>query len=1131
MTPGNVPAGQGKCLLDAKILSFFAMQGTGRLEVTLSVLPIPTIALYLIVVAAAILFPAADAQMSIVPTITTVAGDGAPCAASADTCGDGASATSAKLNNAQHVSIDSAGNLYISDNADNRVRKVSALTGIITTVAGNGTQCVSPTASCGDGGLAVSANLYYPNATAVDAAGNLFIADRGDNRIRKVSATTGYISTVAGTGTACANPTSACGDGGLAISANLNAPIDLALDGAGNLFIADYNDNRVRKVTLTTGVISTVAGNGVSCSSPTATCGDGGTATSANLHLVRGIAFDTAGNGYISDMSDNRIRRVNAATGDISTIVGNGTQCASPTNSCGDGGAATSANLYSPNNLAVDLAGNLYFSDYSDQRVRKVSAATGIISAFAGSGTQCAATTNACGDGAIAASANFSSPTGIAIDSSGNIYISDFLDNRIRKVWANGTAVSLSETALAASSPIEDVSLSTTATETITSISVPISQGGNQEYTLGAITGCTIGSSNPDGTICVLPVTFSPAYPGIRSVPLKVVTSDGNINFALTGIGSGPLATLSPGVISTAAGTGTACAAPTASPACGDTGTATAATLNSPEGMFVDGLGNVWVADTNDNRVREFSVNGTITTVAGNGIACASPTNTCGDGGLATAAGAELNSPRGVYVDGAGDLYIADYSDNRVREVASGTQIMTTVAGTGTACANSTSACGDGGAAISAELNGPARMAMDGQGNLYIADENDNRIRMLGASTGLLTTVAGTGTACASASSLCGDGASALLANLNSPRGLFVDSANNFYIGDSGDNRVRKVQAFNTGSGAGFITTVAGTGTICAGGTDGCGDGAPATAAELASPNDVYVDSAGNIYIADRSDNRIRKVAIGSGYIWTIAGNGTGGYVADDVSATGTELNQAQGLSFDGAGNLYLADTSNNRIRMVSLSQSMLNYRTSTPVGSSDSTDNPQESTLSNIGNATLTIPPPGLGTNPSVAVYFALDAATTCAELTTSSSTATLASGNDCTYAVDFEPTVAGSVNGSVVLTDSSLGTSGSQQTISLSATATAVSTTTTLNTSASPSAFGSSVIITATVAPTVGTALPLGTVQFSVNGVATGSPVSLNSSGQAVFTTTSRPRALMEFRRSTPAPPATSPGAVRRL
>ena len=1041
--------------------------------------------------------------MTIAPVITTAAGNGTACAAPANSCGDGGAATIANLNNAQHVAVDGAGNLYITDNTDNRIRKVTAATGLISTIAGNGTQCASPTATCGDGGAATSANLNYPSATAVDAAGNLYIADRKDQRIRKVSASTGYISTVAGNGNVCSSSTAACGDGGAATSANLNTPIDVAVDGAGNIYIADMEDSRIRMVSASTGYISTVAGNGTWCSSPSAACGDGGAATSANFAYVRSVALDSAGNLYVSDYTDQRVRKVTASTGYISTVAGNGTVCASPTAACGDGGAATSANFDDPTNLAVDLAGNLYISDAADQRVRKVAAATGVITTVAGNGTSCAISTNPCGDGGIGTSANLDNPTGMAIDATGNLYIADSSDSRIRKLQANSTTVALPTTSIATSSAVQDISLSTAATETITSISAPASQGGNQEYSIGTITGCAVGSSNPVGTICVVPVTFKPAYPGNRPVPLQVATSAGNINFSLTGAGAGPLAVLTPGVIASVAGTGSACAAPTASPACGDTGTAASATLNSPQSAFVDSLGNIWVADTLDNRIRKFSVGGSITTVAGTGTACATSTNACGDGGAASSA--QLNGPTGVYVDGAGNLYIADYGDNRVREVTAGTQIISTVAGTGTACATSTSTCGDGAAASSAQLHGPAKLAMDSQGDLYIADLSDNRIRMLGASTGLLTTVAGTGTACSSPASSCGDGASALLANLNGPAGIFVDGLNNLYIADQNDNRVRKVQALHTGSGSGYITSVAGTGATCAAGANLCGDGAAATSAQLNAPHALHVDSAGNIYIADTGDNRIRKVGAVSGLISTIAGNGTAGYLADGGSATGTELSGAKGLSLDSSGNLYIANTSNNRIREVIVSQSTLTYPTSTPVGASDGTDDPQTAMVSNIGNASLTISPPSSGSNPSVANYFSLDAATTCAELTSSSSAATLAPGADCNYAVDFVPSNVGTVSGSLVLTDNSLNAPGTQQTIGLSATATSASTITTLATSGTPSAYGASVTITATVAPAMGTALPLGTVQFSVNGVASGSPVTLNSSGQATFTSSS--------------------------
>jgi hypothetical protein len=337
---------------------------------------------------------------------------------------------------------------------------------------------------------------------------------------------------------------------------------------------------------------------------------------------------------------------------------------------------------------------------------------------------------------------------------------------------------------------------------------------------------------------------------------------------------------------------------------------------------------------------------------------------------------------------------------------------------------------------------------------------------------------------------------------LNVPRGIFVDGANNIYISDDGDNRVRKVQALNTGLGSGNITTVAGTGTACAGGSAACGDGAAATSAELNAPHSIWVDAAGNIYIADTSDNRVRKVAAGSGYIWTVAGNGTAGYVADGVAATGTELNQVKGLGMDSAGNLFLADTSNNRIREVNIAASQLTFPTSTAVGTLDATDDPQTAMVSNLGNASLTVATPASGTNPTVPASYLLDAATTCPELNTSSSPGTLAAGSDCAYAVDLDPAQTGALDGSVVLTDNSLAVTGSTQTISTSGTGIAVSTTTTLGSSANPSTYGGSVTFTATVAPVSGSAVPTGTAQFSIDGSNVGSPVTL-SSGTATYAT----------------------------
>jgi VCBS repeat protein len=281
--------------------------------------------------------------------------------------GDGGPATRATLNEPYGVGVDAAGNIYIADTVNQVVRKVTRSTGIISTTAGNGVKGYG-----GDGGAATSAKLNDPLAVAVDASGNLYIADQLNNRIRKVS-TSGIITTVAGTGV----PGSA-GDGGSPTSAQLCHPYGISFDGSNNLYIADAGNHKIRKITA--GQISTVAGAGVAvCGQPGGYSGDNGTATAAKLNNPSGVTVDLSGNLYIGDQLNNRIRKVSG--GIITTVAGTG---AAGYN--GDGIPATQAQLHSPYMAAVDSAGNLYIPDYFNYRIRKVTASTGLISTVAGIG-------------------------------------------------------------------------------------------------------------------------------------------------------------------------------------------------------------------------------------------------------------------------------------------------------------------------------------------------------------------------------------------------------------------------------------------------------------------------------------------------------------------------------------------------------------------------------------------------------------------------------------------------------------------------------------------------------------------------------------------------------------------------
>ncbi|GIX45905.1 MAG: hypothetical protein KatS3mg131_0116 [Candidatus Tectimicrobiota bacterium] len=334
----------------------------------------------------------------------------------------------------------------------------------------------------------------------------------------------------------------------------------------------------------------------------------------------------------------------------------------------------------------------------------------------------------------------------------------------------------------------------------------------------------------------------------------------------------------------------------------GDGGPAVAARLNKPSGVYVDGAGNLYIADRDNHRVRRVEAStGIISTVAGTGQAGYS-----GDGGAATAA--RLNKPSGVYVDGAGNLYIADRDNHRVRRVEASTGIISTVAGTGQAGYS-----GDGGAAVAARLNKPSGVYVDGAGNLYIADRDNHRVRRVEASTGIISTVAGSGVA-----GYSGDGGPAVAARLNKPSGVYVDGAGNLYIADRDNHRVRRVEA-----STGIISTVAGSGVA-----GYSGDGGPAVAARLNKPSGVYVDGAGNLYIADRDNHRVRRVSPGADevvtgaadeVIATVAGMGIAANGGSGGSATATPLRMPSGVYVDAAGNLYLADEDNHRVRRTQL--------------------------------------------------------------------------------------------------------------------------------------------------------------------------------------------------------------------
>ena len=312
------------------------------------------------------------------------------------------------------------------------------LPGTIWTIAGDGSPCAVPTGGCGDGPDATAAQFLFVSGVAVDGDGNVYIADANARRLRKVTPA-GAISTVAGDGTFCSTPS--CGDGPGATAAQLGLPSGVAVDGAGRVYIADQGNHKIRKLSPA-GAISTIAGNGSACSASTGTCGDGPDATAAQLRIPDGVAVDGVGNVYIADRGNHKIRKVSPA-GTISTIAGNGTACAPRTSICGDGPNATAAQLASPQGVAVDDLGNVYIADSSNNKIRKVTPA-GAISTVAGDGTFCS--TLSCGDGPDATAAQLSAPAGVAVDRAGTVYIADSANHKVRKLTAAGSIATIAGT-------------------------------------------------------------------------------------------------------------------------------------------------------------------------------------------------------------------------------------------------------------------------------------------------------------------------------------------------------------------------------------------------------------------------------------------------------------------------------------------------------------------------------------------------------------------------------------------------------------------------------------------------------------------------------------------------------------
>ena len=623
--------------------------------------------------------------------------------------------------------------------------------------------------------------------------------------------------------------------------ASIGDPARVLVDPAGNVYFTSLHS--VFRVD-SSGTLTRVAGNGRA-----GNVGDTGPAANAQLTNPMGMAMDGAGNLFVADRDANVVRRISnglistVATGlrqpfDVAVDSHGGLYVADTGNDRvvrvgADGSLADVApgsRFNRPEGLAIDSSDNLYMADTFNGLIRRLTP-DGRLSTIAGTGS----TGVFSGDGGPAVNAAVSLPTALTLDSQGSLYIADFGNGRVRKI-SNGVMTTV----------------------------------------LGSSVGVPILDGEP---------AFSTRLEGPTGV---AVDRTGVIYFAEGGIGSGtglargdfrvwkvPLT----GELRTLAGTGSPSFA-------GDGGPASVAQFYAPSATGVDRLGNFYIADTANHRVRRIDPDGNLATVLGNGTP-----------GFAVEfgnpAGALLNSPRGLVVAPDNSIYIADTGNNRVRKYQAGGNIVT-YAGNGNAAY-----FGDGGPATRASTNQPEGLALDKAGNLYIAGSLDNAVRKV-TPDGIITTVAGTGV-----SGFAGDGGPATRALLNRPRAVAVDAAGNIYIADTGNQRVRRVDL------SGNIATIVGNG-----GTEFLAADSDGSSA-LSDPRGLAVDAAGNVYIADTGHNRIRKF-FPSGAVATVAGyDGTCCYSGDNGLALTAQLNQPAGLMFDTAGNLYIADTGNNAIRVL----------------------------------------------------------------------------------------------------------------------------------------------------------------------------------------------------------------------
>ena len=738
-----------------------------------------------------------------------------------------ATGAAARFSSPYGTATDSSGNVYVADYTNSTIRKITPA-GVVTTFAGTAGLTGSTDAT------GAAARFKNPSGVATDSAGNVYVADFNNNAIRKITPA-GVVTTLAGTA-GTTGSTDATG-----AAARFNYPSSLACDLAGNVYVVDEGNNTIRTITPA-GVVTTLAGTAGQSGSTDAT------GAAARFSFPWGIACDSGGTLYVTDYSNDTIRKITPA-GVVTTLAGTAGQVGSAD------GTGAAAQFWGPLCVAFDPSGTLYVTDSGNNTIRKVTAA-GVVTTLSGTG---AVSGSADGTGSVA---RFNLPSGIAIDPAGDLFVADRSSQTIREIVQDTTPPVTTASGLQANN-----NTGWTAGPQLVTLSAVDTVSGAASTTYAIDGGAATPYSAP----------FSVSAAGSHAITYYSTDVAGNVEAIKTGYVNINLGTYAVPPYYTGTFAGSAGKS-------GETdATGSVARFSGPSGVATDSAGNVYISDYYGETIRKVTPAGVVTTLAGSSGVVGSTD--------ATGSAASFNGPYGLATDSAGNVYVADRYNDTIRKITPA-GVVTTLAGSA-GLTGSTDAAGS-----AARFSQPMGLATDSSGNVYVGDWSNQTIRKI-TPAGVVTTLAGTA---GSAGWTDGTGSAA---RFYYPIGVATDSSSNVYVADTGNDTIRKITP------AGVVTTLAGSVRVV-GSIDGSG-----TAANFNSPYGVTTDSSGNVYVVDFGNSTIRKIT-SAGVVTTVAGTAMAPGSADGVGAA-ARFSHPNGLATDSGGTLYVADQGNYTIRRVVL--------------------------------------------------------------------------------------------------------------------------------------------------------------------------------------------------------------------